>query len=720
MKPLVSPASLRGGRRGVDPGGTRSRRRRLDRWLTALVRTGGLAVIAAITTLLLYLIWVAAPLLDGADWGQASSQPIAGDAVLALRESEDGLLWLFRRDGVVQRLEATSGRPLDALATPDAAALAPVAGREDVVLFVGRDDVARLYGLPARSVSAFGKPLIVAPAGRRATAGWASAASALLIALDSDGLRLHRYRSAPGDAWEPLPLQRLRLDGDYRRVLLDGQGRRAYLFAADGRLRVLQIPRRGPAQLLATAGSGVTAPVALLPGGAALLAGQRDAERHRLSQWTVTPANRLVAIRHFDFAAPLQLVETASDGRSFLAVTSEGDVHLLHSTTGRWLQTRKLAGEPMVLAGALTRNAVLLATADGQLRRLPFDNPHPEAALSTLWQPVWYEGYPQPEWVWQSSSADDDFEPKFSLVPLTLGTLKAAFYALLIATPIALCGAVYTAYFMRAENRRLVKPGIEMMAALPTVVLGFLAAQWLAPRLERHLLGLALLPVVLTALALLAAWVDRRLPARLRRRLRGRHMLAGIALALLGAWLAFALGQALLPLLPGADVRTWLEQSLSIDYSQRNALLVGIAMGLAVIPVIFSLAEDAISGVPRHLSNGALALGATQWQTLIKVVLLTASPGIFSALMIGFGRAMGETMIVLMATGNTPILDWSPLSGMRTLAANIVIELPESEVNSTHYRILILSALLLFAATFLFNSIAELIRQRLRLRYGSL
>jgi phosphate transport system permease protein len=273
---------------------------------------------------------------------------------------------------------------------------------------------------------------------------------------------------------------------------------------------------------------------------------------------------------------------------------------------------------------------------------------------------------------------------------------------------------------MRPQTRRLIKPAIEMMAALPTVVLGFLAAQWLAPKLEQHLLGLMLLPLALTGLALLAAWAERRLRPEWRRWLRGRHLPVGIALVLLGAWLAFATGQALLPLLPGGDVRSWLEQNLGIDYSQRNALLVGIAMGLAVIPVIFSLAEDAISGVPPHLSNGALALGATQWQALVRVVLLTASPGIFSALMIGFGRAVGETMIVLMATGNTPIIDWSPLSGMRTLSANIVIELPESEVNSTHYRILILSALLLLALTFALNTIAELVRQRLRVRYGSL
>jgi phosphate transport system permease protein len=143
-------------------------------------------------------------------------------------------------------------------------------------------------------------------------------------------------------------------------------------------------------------------------------------------------------------------------------------------------------------------------------------------------------------------------------------------------------------------------------------------------------------------------------------------------------------------------------------------------MGFSVTPTIFSLAEDALYAVPRSLSDGSLALGATRWQTLTHVILPTASPGIFSGVMIGFGRAVGETMIVLMATGNTPIMDWSPFEGMRTLSANIAIEMPESEVRSTHYRILFLSALVLFLFTFVVNTGAELVRQRLRARYSKL
>jgi phosphate transport system permease protein len=173
-------------------------------------------------------------------------------------------------------------------------------------------------------------------------------------------------------------------------------------------------------------------------------------------------------------------------------------------------------------------------------------------------------------------------------------------------------------------------------------------------------------------------------------------------------------------LLFGGDLPRWLSETAGIDYDQRNALVVGIAMGFAVIPIVFSIAEDAIFGVPRHLSNGSLALGATPWQTLVRVVLPTASPGIFSAIMIGFGRAVGETMIVLMATGNTPVLDWSIFNGMRTLSANIAVEIPEAPQGGTLYRVLFLAGGVLFLMTFAVNTVAEVIRQRLRERYKAI
>jgi phosphate transport system permease protein len=170
----------------------------------------------------------------------------------------------------------------------------------------------------------------------------------------------------------------------------------------------------------------------------------------------------------------------------------------------------------------------------------------------------------------------------------------------------------------------------------------------------------------------------------------------------------------------GGTFPTWLLETFGVRYDQRNAMVVGLAMGFAVIPIIFAIAEDAFSNVPRNLVSGSLALGASRWQTVTRVVLPTASPGIFAAVMVGFGRAVGETMIVLMATGNTPITDLSPFNGFRTLSANIAVEIPEAPAGGTLYRTIFLAALLLFLLTFAVNTAAELVRQRLRRKYSSL
>jgi phosphate transport system permease protein len=188
----------------------------------------------------------------------------------------------------------------------------------------------------------------------------------------------------------------------------------------------------------------------------------------------------------------------------------------------------------------------------------------------------------------------------------------------------------------------------------------------------------------------------------------------------LAAWVCLKIGPSLEAWLFTGDFRLWLSTALGLTYDQRNCLVVGLAMGFAVIPIIFTIADDALSAVPSSLTAGSLALGASRWQTALRVVLPTASPGIFSAVMIGFGRAVGETMIVLMATGNTPVLDWSIFNGMRTLSANTAVEIPEAPYGGTLYRVLFLSAALLFMMTFAVNTVAEVIRQRLRERYRAL
>jgi phosphate transport system permease protein len=152
------------------------------------------------------------------------------------------------------------------------------------------------------------------------------------------------------------------------------------------------------------------------------------------------------------------------------------------------------------------------------------------------------------------------------------------------------------------------------------------------------------------------------------------------------------------------------------SYVQRNAMIVAFGMSFAVIPLIFTIADDALSSVPDHLRSASLGAGATPWQTAIRVILPAAASGIFSAVMIGLGRAVGETMIVLMAAGNTPIMDWSLFSGFQTLSAAIATELPEAARGSAHYRVLFLAALTLFSLTFVLNTVAEIIRERFRRR----
>ncbi len=338
-----------------------------------------------------------------------------------------------------------------------------------------------------------------------------------------------------------------------------------------------------------------------------------------------------------------------------------------------------------------------------------------------LWLPQPVEGHALPQHRWQPEPLAPGEPAHYGMAPLAWGTLKAACWALLFAVPLALGAAIHSALYMPRRLRARLKPTLELMEAMPGVVIGFVAGLVLAPYVERHLAGALALLVILPAGIVLAGGLRTTLPARLRRRLAPGW--AGIwlmpwlaALAALVLWGSSWLEGALF----AGDLRGWLEATLGLDYAARNTMIVGIAMGFAVIPGIYALAEDALSGVPGSLGEGAQALGATRWQTLCKVVLPAASPGIFSAVMIGAGRAVGETMIVLMASGNTALMTLNPLEGLRSMSATIAIELPEAAAGGTHYRLLILAALALFAFTFLVNTLAELVRTRLRHRYRRL
>jgi phosphate transport system permease protein len=408
--------------------------------------------------------------------------------------------------------------------------------------------------------------------------------------------------------------------------------------------------------------------------------------------------------------------------RGFAVGTASGRIGVYHSTAERQLLDIQAFDGPVArLAFDPRANTLLALAADGTLKAFTLHNEYPEVSWSSLWGKVWYESYDEPRYLWQSSAATSDFEPKFSLSPLTLGTIKGAFYAMIFAVPLAVLGAIFTANFMAPPMRQVVKPTVEVMQALPTVVLGFLAGLWLAPFVEANLPGVFLTLILLPLSIPVAGYAWVRMPARVRQWVPDGWEAVLLVPVVLGVvWLCFMLAKPVEVIAFGGNMQAWMDQELGIGYDQRNCLVVGIAMGVAVIPGIFSIAEDAIFSVPKQLTLGSLALGATPWQTLMGVVLPTASPGIFSAVMIGLGRAVGETMIVLMATGNTAVMDFSMFSGMRTLSANVAVEMPESEVGSTHFRLLFLAGLVLFVFTFAINTLAEVVRQRLREKYGNL
>ena len=530
-------------------------------------------------------------------------------------------------------------------------------------------------------------------------------------------------------SWERTTSQIESTVGKVDYLLVDKEQRLLYLASTDGTLNFVDISNKQrpeitskPLNVLAQ-DANITS-LEFLNGDLSLLIGDSSG---LVAQWSlirgaqnITYLQRLRTFKVSDKG--VMRINSEQRRKGFMTVDDKGVAGIYHSTAERQLVKDNITADtPVAVALSPRANAFLLEDDSGTMHLWSVDNEHPEVSIKSIWQEVWYESYPKPDYIWQSSSASNDFEPKFSFTPLVFGTLKAAFYAMLIAIPLSIMGAIYTAYFMAPRMRLLVKPSIEIMEALPTVILGFLAGLWLAPFVEEYLAGIFSMLIVIPVGVMLFAFCWQLLPERFRQQIpEGWDAALLIPVIILSGWFAFSISLPLEAWLFDGDLRIWLRREWGIGYDQRNSLVVGFAMGFAVIPTIFSITEDAIFSVPKHLTLGSLALGATPWQTMVRVVLLTASPGIFSAVMIGFGRAVGETMIVLMATGNTPVMDMSIFQGMRTLSANIAVEMPESEVDGTHYRVLFLAALVLFMFTFIFNTLAEVIRQRLREKYSSL
>ncbi len=491
------------------------------------------------------------------------------------------------------------------------------------------------------------------------------------------------------------------------------------------------------------------------------------------------------------------IISIASSSRMRMIATGciDGRIKLYYVTSRKRLAATELGFKNPVLQIAFypRDNGIIAQTPQG-IYNWELDPGHPEATFSSLFKRVWYENSGKPSHSWQSSAATDYFEPKLGLIPLIFGTIKATLFSMLFGVPIALLAAIYTSEFLNPKTKKTIKPAVEMMASLPSVVLGFLAALVFAPIVEKIVPAILVMFCCVPVSFLAGAYIWQFLPKRIRLKFADWRfvftcccMFSGIYASLfLGPiaekiffagnimmWLDGATGSAFggwfFILIPVSACITalffsrfcdsWLREKSSRwswnrcaaadvikfasgalititmsagaafaltligfdprgvlvgTYDQRNALVVGFVMGFAVIPIIYTIADDALSSVPEHLRSGSLAAGATPWQTATRIIVPTAMSGIFSAIMIGLGRAVGETMIVLMAAGNTPVLDWNIFNGFRTLSANIAVELPEAVRNSTHYRTLFLAALTLFVMTFIVNTVAEIVRLRFR------
>ena len=736
-------------------------RLRIDRWATQAVSVGGIGVIAAVALIFFYLLYEVVPMFRSAEMHPRAEYQLQleGTAeVVHLAVEEQGEYGLrISRDGQLHFFSTADGTTIkrQQLNLPPGAEITVVAGndpdRQLLALGLSNGGIQLIeYGYRIRFSDEGNRqmtPEVRFPYGEQpieAAGGLAISAVAIqaeegetgLLALNSDGdlqrVQFTREESFLGleDSGDvEISVTRLgKVEGDVCRLLMDRMQQFLYVAQCGGTIQLFGLQGDDITLLdsrpVVGNGAGLQV-VEFVSGTYSILVGDSAGQ---VRQWfPVRASDGTVSLQQIREFLPLEgrepiIAITAEERRKgFAVLAADGALGLYNTTARRQVLEGSVDATTTRMVLAPRSNFLLLEGDPGTQQFWKVDNEHPEISWSALWEKVWYESYQQPEYIWQSSAATNDFEPKFSLTPLVFGTVKAAFYAMLFAMPIAILGAIYTGYFMHPRMRGLVKPAIENMEALPTVIIGFLAGLWLAPALEANLPGLFAL-LLITPLAVLAASLAHfLLPHDLRSRIpEGIEALLLIPYLLFICWLSFAMSGTVEGWLFGGDVRAWINSELGLDFDQRNSVVVGIAMGVAVIPTIFSMAEDAVFSVPKHLTQGSLALGATRWQTLSRVVILTASPGIFSAVMIGLGRAVGETMIVLMATGNTPVMDFNIFSGMRTLSANIAVEMPESEVGSTHFRVLFLAALVLFALTFVFNTAAEVVRQRLRERYSSL
>ncbi|HYO51342.1 phosphate ABC transporter permease subunit PstC [Archangium sp.] len=320
--------------------------------------------------------------------------------------------------------------------------------------------------------------------------------------------------------------------------------------------------------------------------------------------------------------------QVAMQGRG-LVETATAAPRLSSAARRRQLREKVIAG--IITAVAFTGIAALVLImvfiAKEALALFLDAHAREEASLDKMFLPqVVRKGRP-PAFVWQPVSG----VPKVSMIPLFIGTLKTTLVSMMVAVPVGVAGALYVAEFAPRRLREVLKPVIELLAGIPSVVLGFFALMILA---------------------------------------------------------------------------TFMQENFGLT-TRLNAVVAGLGLALAIVPVIFTVSEDALTAVPRSYREASLALGATPWETAWKVVLPAAAPGILAACVLGFGRAIGETMIVLMASGNAAIVSWNFADSVRSMSATIAAEMGEVVVGSPHYSLLFFIGVELFIFTFILNMVAS-------------
>jgi len=838
-----------------------------------VINVGGVAVIAAVLGILVYLVMVVLPLFGGAKIAPASVSALDGlgdpkQLLLVELDEYRSMIAVGRNDGEVSFFDASSGHLLNhANVLTDLPAgvtvtsfSRPVDGRS--VAFGLSDGTVRtgtvefttdfleeaaltpeLRALPKGKRMRFEDGVVEhVPTGEwRRVRGSAEVGAPLVLSEGAGAVKLLEYR--PSDSGSRIAAllgngslfvsevseRENLMTGETVRelsshvvpaspellaqspvaMLFTSKGDQLYLGCADGSVARFDLRDMG-APLLAeqtdfTPGDAQLTSLRFMYGEQSILSGDSAGT---VGAWfrlastdakTADGAHLVEAHRFEKSGAAVRTISTSVRDKSFLAGRADGTITLYHLTSEQRLAEIRLpAGEELVATQIAPKSdAILTLTSDGKASTWPVSSPHPETTWKSIFGKVWYEGYAAPEHTWQSSSGTDDFEPKFGLIPLIFGTLKATVYSMLFAVPVALFGAIYSSEFLDKRYRAPVKSTIEMMASLPSVVLGFIAALVLAPIVENFVMAVITAFLLIPVAALAAGYLWQLLPRTVAIRLEGAPVVVLLLLVVAGACVVGAnLGGVLEDLIFFGDFKAWLDgrvgngapgialvvwpalffgllwadrrflsdriaaarqhspqsvlaiielvkflaitalsvalawlagetgAALGFDlrgvlfatYVQRNALVVGFVIGFAVIPIIYTIAEDAFNSVPATLRSASLGCGATRWQTATRVILPVATSGIFSAVMIGLGRAVGETMIVLMAAGNTALIDFNIFNGLRTLSANIAVELPEAVKDSTLYRMLFLAALALFVMTFVVNTVAEIIRQRFRKR----